>query len=93
MNNLHSAAPTAEELHFGTRQELHCQKVQFKETVIQKEGSLTFSFLRALNLRKHSTVSWRCIMDATVDRCWKSNRQVCEVPIIDSPSLISVLSP
>lgn len=31
--------------------------------------TFTFSFLLALNLRRHSTVSWRCIMEATVERC------------------------
>lgn len=34
------------------------------------EWKYTFSFLRALNLRRHSTVSCRCIMEATVDLCW-----------------------
>lgn len=32
-------------------------------------STLTLSFLLALNLRRHSTVSWRCIMEATVERC------------------------
>lgn len=34
----------------------------------------TLSFLLALNFFRHSTVSCLCIMDATVDRCWKTER-------------------
>ena len=43
----------------------------------------TLSFLRALNFFRHSTVSCLCIMDATVERCWRkretmSNREETE---------------
>lgn len=34
----------------------------------------TLSFRRALNLRRHSTVSCLCIMDATVERCCGTNK-------------------
>ena len=72
---IHSISPVVME------QGVHCQKEWFQDTgSLAQKAQLTFSFLRALNLRRHSTVSWRCIIDATVDRCWKPNRQACEPP-------------
>lgn len=35
----------------------------------------TFSFLLALNFFRQSTVSCLCIMEATVERCWKKRRK------------------
>lgn len=36
----------------------------------------TLSFRRALNLRRHSTVSCLCIMDATVERCCRIKQEL-----------------
>lgn len=36
----------------------------------------TLSFRRALNLRRHSTVSCLCIMDATVERCCRTKQEL-----------------
>ena len=40
----------------------------------KKVKFLTFSFLLALNFFKQSTVSCLCIMEATVERCWKRRK-------------------
>lgn len=39
---------------------------------------VTLSFLRALNFFRHSTVSCLCIMEATVERCWRRERHAAE---------------
>lgn len=49
-------------------------------------GSITLSFRRALNLRRHSTVSCLCIMDATVERCCRTEttrQQYYTMPLDD----------
>ena len=45
---------------------------QFVPTCVPNR--LTLSFLLALNFFKQSTVSWRCIAEATLSRFWKANR-------------------
>lgn len=40
------------------------------------EWKSTLSFRRALNLRRHSTVSCLCIMDATVERCCRIKQEL-----------------
>lgn len=41
---------------------------------------LTLSFLLALNFFKQSTVSCLCIIEATVERCWKKKRIILRHP-------------
>lgn len=51
--------------------------VTYRDTMCGRASAvLTLSFLLALNLRRHSTVSWRCIMEATVERCcWRETER------------------
>lgn len=48
--------------------------------------TLTFSFRRALNFFRHSTVSCLCIIEATVERCCKEkDRKVASCNIAANP--------
>lgn len=55
----------------------------FSHGLKSKRGTATLSFRRALNLRRHSTVSCLCIMEATVERCCRRNKTITGHPQLE----------
>lgn len=54
-----------------------CQNTSTAADIVnaQEKFSLTLSFLLALNFFRQSTVSCLCIIEATVERCWRGGER------------------